>query len=348
MPFILCFGTLFYGLLVGLIQNPIDHAIVDFLGWLCPLSFGFYLFVNWKYYPQYRQVIQQSFLWGTFIMGSYGIIQFCTAPQWERFWFDYAGVTSFGVAEPFGIRVMSTMGSPQEFATTMMAGLILLFSNKKEFLSLPTNIVGYLTFLLSQARAGWLGFSVGLFIFVSFSKLTTQIKVFIGIAAIVLILLPLINTEPFSSIVFSRFESLSNVETDSSLDTRLSAYQNLFNLAVSEVTGKGLGYTIDFPGFGARDGAILPTLFVFGWLGILPLLSGIGLLFFKIFYNEDSKSDKFNIVAKAICLGVLAQIGFNFIFISAMGIIFWSFLGAGLASQRYYLSETKFFNSNKS
>ena len=348
LPFMLCFGTLFYSVLIGLIQNPIDETIVNFLAWLCPLSFGFHLFANWKHYPQFSKVIQQSFLWGMFLVGIYGIIQFCTAPQWDRFWLINGDMMSFGAPEPFGIRVMSTMNSPQAFATAMMAGLILLFSNRENtVLFLPANVVGYLTFLLSKARAGWLSWSIGLFIFISFSKLSTQLKALISIAFIVSMLVPLISIDPFADIISSRLESFSNVETDYSLNARLSAYQGLFDLAVTEITGKGLGFAIDFPGFGDRDGAILPTLFIFGWLGIIPLLSGICLLFFKMFFGKHNKSDSFSNAARAICLGVLAQIGFNFIFLSAIGLIFWSFLGIYLASQRYYLLSSKLLHKKK-
>ena len=347
LPFILCFGTLFYGLLIGLIQNQKGAALANFLGWLCPLSFGFHLFANWRRYPQYSKVVQQSFLWGVITVGAYGIIQFCFAPQWDRFWLINADMVSFGLPEPFGIRVMSTMGSPQAFASTMMAGLILLFSNQKNFLFLPATVVGYLTFLLSRARSAWLAWSVGLFIFVSFSKFTTQIKAIIAIALIILILLPLINIGPFSNVILSRLNTLSNTGTDSSLNARLSAYQNLFDLAITELFGKGFGFKIDLPDFGGRDSAILPTLFILGWLGVVPLVSGIGLLFLKMFYEETNKSDTFSIAARAICFAVLSQIGFNFIFLSAIGMIFWSFIGIYLASQKHYSFETKFLDQNK-
>ena len=348
LPFTLCFGALFYALLIGLIQNSIVQAVVNFSAWSCPISFGFYLFANWKYYPQHRKIIQQSFVWGMFVLGVYGILQFCLAPQWDQFWLINGSMDSFGQPEPFGIRVMSTMNSPQAFATTMMAGLILLFTNKQnKILFFSTNIVGYLTFLLSRARAAWLAWSVGVLLFISFVKSSTQIKVIIGITLVILAILPLINIEPFSSIILSRLETLSNADTDASLNTRISAYQNLFNLAITEVTGKGLGFRIDLSGYGDRDGAILPTLFIFGWFGAIPFFSGICLLFLKMFYSKTNKLDTFNTAAKAICLGVLAQIGFNFIFLSTIGVLFWSFIGMSLASQKYYLFSSKFLRNTE-
>lgn len=339
LPFIICFGALSYAFCIGILQNPLDTTIVNFVDWLGSISFGFYLYVNWKYYPQYRQVIQQTFLWGVILMGLYGIIQFCTAPQWEQFWFDKAEVQSFGVAEPFAIRVMSSLNSPQAFANAMLAGLILLFSNRQTAWFLPANIAGYLTFLLSRARAAWMGWFVGLCVFIFAAKSSTQMKLIVSITLIILVMLPLINVEPFSDIIMSRLQTLSDAGTDDSLNTRLSAYQDLFDSAITEFVGKGLGYKIDLPGFGEKDGAILPTLFIFGWLGIIPLISGVGLLIFKLFYQKVCKSDSFSIASRAICLGIFVQLGFNFIFTSAIGLFFWSFLGISLASQKYYLCQ---------
>lgn len=341
LPFIICFGAVFYGFCLGIIQQPLDTAIVNFLDWFCPISFGFYLYVNWKDYPQYRSAIEKSFLWGVIIMGLYGVIQFCTAPPWEQFWFEQEEVLSFGVAEPFGIRVMSSMNSPQAFATAMMAGLIMLIGNRANVWFFPANALGYLTLLLSRARAAWVGWAIGLFVSISSAKSSRQIKIIVSITLILLVVLPLINIEPFSDIITSRLESLSDAQSDSSLNARLSAYQDLFNSAVTEVVGKGLGYKIDLAGFGENDGSILPTLFAFGWLGTIPLISGIGLLLIRLFYETNDKSDSFGIAARAISLGIFAQIGFNFIFTSAIGLFFWSFIGISLASQKYYLFRLK-------
>ncbi|WP_052055689.1 hypothetical protein [Myxosarcina sp. GI1] len=341
LPFIICFGAIVYGFLIGIIQQPLDTAIVNFLDWFCPVSFGFYLYVNWKHYPQYRSVIKQSFLWGVIAMGLYGIIQFFIAPPWEQFWFEQAEVQSFGIAEPFGIRVMSSMGSPQAFATAMMAGTLLLIGTKANLWFLPANALGYLTLLLSRARAAWMGWLLGLLVTISSAKSSKQIKIIIGITLILLVVLPLINIEPFSDTIVSRLTTLTDAEGDSSLNTRLSAYQDLFNSAITEVVGKGLGYKIDLPGFGEKDGAILPTLFIFGWLGVIPLICGIGLLLIKLFYEPNNKADSFGIASRAISLGILAQIGFNFIFTSAVGLFFWSFIGISLASQKYYLFQLK-------
>ncbi|MBD0262272.1 MAG: O-antigen ligase domain-containing protein, partial [Tolypothrix sp. Co-bin9] len=85
LPFILAFAGVFYGFLVGLVQNPPVPVARNLLDWLIPLLFGFHLFINWRDYPSYRQNIQRTFLWCVLILGVYGIFQFVVAPEWDRY-----------------------------------------------------------------------------------------------------------------------------------------------------------------------------------------------------------------------------------------------------------------------
>ncbi|NBD17575.1 MAG: hypothetical protein GVY04_16000 [Cyanobacteria bacterium] len=86
LPFVLIFSSLFYSLAIGLLRNPLQGAVIDFLDWGAPVLFCFYLFVNWRNYPRYRQNLQRVFFWGVLVMGVYGIIQYLILPEWERFW----------------------------------------------------------------------------------------------------------------------------------------------------------------------------------------------------------------------------------------------------------------------
>lgn len=61
LPFVLAFVGVFYGYLIGIIQNPLIVSTKALLEWLTPVLFGFHLFVNWRNYPNYRQNIQRTF-----------------------------------------------------------------------------------------------------------------------------------------------------------------------------------------------------------------------------------------------------------------------------------------------
>jgi hypothetical protein len=134
LVFILPLVGISYGFLIGLIYYPPFVATRGFLDWLTPLTFGFHLLVNWQNFPSYYQNIQRTFLWGTLVMGVYGIYQYIVAPEWDRLWLINSGmISSQGLPEPFGMRVWSTMNSVEPFAAVMTAGLLMLFNRPGSF-----------------------------------------------------------------------------------------------------------------------------------------------------------------------------------------------------------------------
>ena len=340
MPFILPIGAICYSFLIGLIQNPKNLVVNQFLAWLGPVLFAFHLFTNWQDYPRYRHHIQRIFLWGTLVMGIYGVIQYLVAPAWDTFWLRNIGNLTFGKPEPLGIRVSSTMESPQSFANMMMAGLLLLFSHQEKIRFLAAG-GGYLSFLLSKARSAWVGWVVALVSFLISLKSNLQIRLIVTIMVASLFIVPLAVIEPFSTVIASRLETLSDTE-DSSMQHRLDGYNDLLNVALSEFQGKGLGYTIHSEGsIGSRDSSILSILFSLGWVGTIPYLGGFFLLFARLFRATERRFDPFAGCAFAIVLGMFTQVGLNMIFDGSMAMIFWGFLGMGMAANKYYFYKQK-------
>ena len=117
LPFVLAFAAVFYSFLIGLINNSPIAVARSLLDHLTPILFGFYFFVNWRNYPQYRECILRTFLWGVLMTGIYGVYQYLVAPEWDRLWLINSGdlVISMGKPEPLMIRVWSTMNSPGTF-----------------------------------------------------------------------------------------------------------------------------------------------------------------------------------------------------------------------------------------
>lgn len=336
LPFILCFASVFYGFLIGLVQNSLAGTVVALLNWLPPLLFGFHLFVNWQQYPVYRQTVERTFLWGVLVMGSYGVWQYLIAPGWDRIWLTNAVDTNvFGYPEPLGIRVWSTMNSPQPFAAVMMAGLILLLSNRDRLKFAATG-VGYLSFLLSLARSGWLSWVAGLILYLPSLKSHLQIRLLITLMTMALLVVPLASIEPLASEIAPRLESLSNTQEDGSYQARLEGYNELLGEALTEGMGRGLGVTVESNHLGSQDSGILTLLFSLGWLGAIPYATGMFLIFLKLFQGTEARFDTFASAARAIAFGIFAQIGLNVSMIGVVGLVLWGFLGIGLAASRYH------------
>ncbi|NEP56470.1 MAG: O-antigen ligase domain-containing protein [Symploca sp. SIO2G7] len=335
LPFILSFVGASYGFLIGLAQISPVAATLGFLGWLNPILFGFHLFINWRDYPSYCQNIQRTFLWGVLVMGAYGIWQYLVAPEWDCFWLINTEILSMGTPEPMGIRVWSTMNAPQPFGVVMMAGLLLLMCPQSA-LRIPAAGAGFLSFLLSSARACWIGWIAGVFIFLPSLKESLQMRLIVSMMVGILLIVPLATIEPFNSAIAPRIESLSNTKDDTSLEDRSEGYNELLDIALFEFVGRGVGSVIEHGSIGSNDSGFLSQLFSLGWLGTIPYIGGVLLIFVELFQGSLAKTDTFFSAARAIAFGAFIQIGLNFVQVGAIGMVLWGFLGIGMAAQKYH------------
>jgi len=334
-PFLLVVLAVIYGLIVGICNWSFIKPSVPLLNWLTPVLFGFHLFANWQQYPIYRRVLQRVFLWGVLVMGIYGIFQYLVAPSWDRLWLMNQNTQVFGVPEPLGIRVFSTMNSTQPFACVMAAGLVLLFSDRSRIRFLAAG-AGYLSFLLSLARSAWLGWFVSLALFIPSLKQKLQIRLVLTIFVMTILVLPLAAIDPFAEVINTRLSSLFNIGNDVSFNARSVGYNTALGYALSEVIGQGLGGVIISDFLGANDSGILSLLFILGWFGTIPYLSGLVLLLISLTRKIEGGDDAFAAASRAIAFGTFAQIGLNESMLGVFGMVLWGFLGMALAAQRYY------------
>lgn len=344
LPFILASTGVFYGSLVGLIQNSPFAVARSLLDWLTPILFGFHLFVNWRDYPSYRQNIQRTFLWGVLLMGVYGVVQYLVAPEWDRFWLVGSRLTNIGSPEPLGIRVWSTMNSPGPFAEAMMVGLLLLFS-RQGGLGFAAAGAGYLAFLLTLVRSAWGGWLVGVLSLTTSLKARLQMRLFITILIMAVCVFPLTTIEPFSETINSRLQTLSNLEDDTSFKERSDSYDRQLSLALSSGLGKGIGSTWVANNNGSLqvvviDSGILDTLFTLGWFGTIPYIGGLVLLLFSLFHYSEVSFDPFMSTARAISLSCFVKLIIDSSILGFSGLTLWGFLGMGMAAHRYYQHQT--------
>jgi hypothetical protein len=337
LPYIISFSGIAYGYLVGIIKGDPTGATVSLLEWLSPILISCHLFVHWREYPSYQKNIQRSFLWCALIAGAYGVFQYLVAPDWDRNWLTNVmieGNTSFGRPEPLEIRVWSTMHGPGVFGQVMVAALLLLLSNLGP-LSLPATGVGYLSFLLCGVRSAWLGWAVGLLNLITSLKPRFQIRLTLIILVGALCVVPLTMIEPFSEVIGTRVETLSNVQEDGSRLERQQNYDRFLNYALANVLGDGIGNN---PAL--LDSQILELLINLGWLGTLFYASGFLVLLLKLILDSKLRTDAFASTARAITIGMVAQIGLGSVVSGLPGVILWGFMGAGLAAQRYHQQQT--------
>jgi O-Antigen ligase len=331
LPFILAFVAILYSFLMGLVTQGFNLLLIRvFIEWLAPIIFGFYIFSDWQNYPNYKNNIQYTFFWGVLVMGGYGLIQYLMMPPWDLLWQREA--IEFGFGNVAKNQIWSTVNSPGALSLLLIPGLLLLFTSK-ELLRIPVGVAGSLAFLLTNVRSGWIGFLVGIFILTGNLERRLQIRVVLITLVITLSVFPLANMEPFSDIIVSRVETLSDVGGDRSVQARTEQYQTLLSYSLSDPVGQGMS-SLNLP-----DSGILNLLFEMGWLGSIPFLGGLVLIFLSLFQNYKGKSDPFLAVARAIACSVLVLVPSGNMFPALPGIVLWAFASIVLAGHRFYLHE---------
>lgn len=350
LPFILSILAILYGCLMGLIQQPItepERQIVILLSWLSPVGFGFHLFINWRDYPSCKQNIQRIFIWIVLVTGIYGIFQFLIAPEWDTFYLTQNDLIHLGTPDPLKIRVFSTMTESVPFAAMLMPGLILLLINKEKWRLIAASF-GYLTFLLSQARTPWYTFVIALVLLIFSLKGNHQIRMIIGIALTILVIMPLTTVEPFSEQITSRIESFSDLESDRSFRVRMDRVQRSMDYVSTQFIGSGLlspdmtsiegigGSSLASKYFSFNDFGYLTLLVSLGWFGSITYLSGLVLLFLKAFQTHPYRIDIFAICSRAIALASVLRFMTANITTGAYAMPIWGFLGIAIAACKYY------------
>ncbi|PSO53970.1 MAG: glucose-6-phosphate isomerase [Cyanobacteria bacterium QH_10_48_56] len=332
LPFILSFAGIFYGFFVALVYRSPFTVALALLVWLAPVLLGFHLFANWRNYPSYRQNIQRTFLWGALVMGVYGIVQFLVAPAWDRFWLIQSGMTGVqGTPEPLGIRVWSTMNSGEPFTAILIAALLLLFSYEGALRTsgMVAGIAGHITFLLTRARSSWIGWLAGLLTLVNSLKPNLQMRLFVTISVMVVLVIPLATLDPFAEQFTGRIATLSNLQDDGSANVRIHTFRTLIGPALTSFVGDGIEDS-------TPDSAFLAILLQLGWLGTLPYLGGILLIVFSLFQGSESRFDLFAAAARAIVVSTLVRLPVNSVMLDTSGTVLWGFLGIGMAAHQYH------------
>jgi hypothetical protein len=321
------FGV-FYGFTMGYFYNvPVQKMILGTLGWISPILYGFYVFINWRRYPEYQKNLEQTMRWGILIMSIYGIFQYLNLPEWDRFWLTSSALSTSGNAATGEVRVWSTMNSGEPFSAVLAAGLIMTLGGKG-FLPLSSSIAGYITFLLALIRSAWLGWVGGMFCLFIMSKPKFQGRLIFSALTLISLIAPLVASGVFGDAIGTRLSTFSDLENDNSVSVRQGAYSEL-DTALTNFLGGGIQDL-------RMDSSIFSLLTELGWVGGIPYILGLGGLLYACWSSANkpnaSNESKLMLAAAVTCLvripvnGTLNGIG---------GMLLWGSLSFSLASSKY-------------
>jgi hypothetical protein len=342
LPLVLAFVAVCYGFFIGLINGSPIVVVRNFLDWLIPITYSFYILANWRDYPSYRENFQRVFLLGTLIMGAYGIFQYIVAPDWDRYWLIESGMfSSAGKPEPFGMRVWSTMNSQGVFANTMQAGLLLLLTSQG-VLRNPAGIVGSLAFLMTMVRSSWGAFCVALLLFLPSLNKKLQIRLIATILILAACIFSLTKIEPFSTNLNNRIQTISNLQEDASFQDRKGLFDLSIQYALSEYLGQGIGSGGAYDEKTGKwvsasiDNGLLVLLFTLGWFGTILYLAGLIPMFLNVIRVSEVSFDSFMSSARALSISYCFLLIFQGSIAGISGILLWGFLAITIAGNKYY------------
>ena len=328
LPFVFCFSSLLYGLLVGFIYNSPTAAIVSFLDWLAPPLFAFYILVNWRTYRANREITEKVFQFGLILMSVYGVYQYLFLPEWDRFWIVQSEMASSGTPEPMLLNIHSTMNDRGIFAAYMMASLLIVLQNNSFWgiLSFP---VGFLAMLLTTVRTMWVVLFLGILTLFISLRSSIQIRFIIMILIISLCSFPLVTLGPFADRAGERVESFSNLGEDDSFQSRTNIYADHSEFSLGSIVGYGMGG-------GTGDSGVLTTFLQLGFLGTGVYVLGIANIISTMFRGNLRTLDQFAHASRAIVLSLLTIIAIGNPLAGVTGFLTWAFLGYFLASKKYH------------
>jgi hypothetical protein len=344
LPFVCALAAILYALILGLVSLPQFNVLRALLNWLVPVLFGLFIYQNRELYPQFRRVIEKSFLFGTLLTGAYAIYQFFELPDWDRAWMLNVQLNSFGAVEAMKIRVFSTMNAPAIYAAVTMCGLLLLF-NQSGKLRLLSAACGFMGLMLTVSRASWLSLAAGGVYLMMRAEMRQRVRLAVAVFACAIFLLCLAQIPVVHDLLLQRVETFSDPSQDVSFSARLQGHEQAFRQIAQEPFGEGLGSTDtnhntegDDDIIGPHDSTVLEFLYSLGWIG--TLVYGLGLAILAIQLMKAGHEDSFVASAKAILVGFAAQCLLNSVMIGILGFMVWTFAAMSLAAADHSAEES--------
>jgi hypothetical protein len=336
MPFVSALVAILYGSILGLASLPLFNVLRALLNWLVPVLFGLFIYQNRELYPEFKKVIERSFLFGTLITGAYGIYQFFVLPDWDRLWMLNVQMNSFGAVEAMKIRVFSTMNAPAIYAAVTACGLLLLF-NQSGKLRLLAAALGFVGLMLTVSRASWLSLAAGGLYLTLRAGMRQRVRLAIAVFACGVFLIYLTQVPVVHDLLLQRLESFSDPSHDVSFSARVQGHEQAFKEIAQEPFGEGVGSTDtnhntegDDAIIGPHDSTVLEALYSLGWIGTLVYGLALGAMAFQL--TRVKVDDPFVLSSKAILIGFVAQCLLNSVMIGILGFMVWTFAAMSLAA----------------
>ncbi|QGZ53975.1 glycosyltransferase family protein [Paraburkholderia acidiphila] len=314
-PLLMMLIAVMYGYVMGVAQFGIMPATFTVIGWLQPIFIGWYIQLNWRLYPLFRRVLFKTFIYGTILMGFYGIYQYVSPPPWTVFWLVKSGMdSSSGTPVPFGMRICSTMNSTGPFAITMMVGLLMSLASRSK-MKIAAGVAGVPALLFTAVRTSWGALVIGLIYPLAMLDVRSRLRLVMAVFLFAGLCTPMLMIDQISAPIVRRMSTIGNLSDDNSFQARQGFYTNFSAIAEESFAGHGMGST----GLASKladphaqiiaslDSGVVDVMWVLGWPGGLLYVAGLFALLWRAFLASLSRpGDRFAISGVGAAISILA------------------------------------------
>ncbi|WP_179400607.1 O-antigen ligase family protein [Burkholderia guangdongensis] len=345
IPVLLILLGLAYAYCVGIVSSGVLAATYDLANWVYPVLIGFHMMVNARDYPEYRDTLLSTFIWGMLVMGVYGAVQFFVMPPWDVLWMVGSQMNSQGDPVPYGVRVFSTMNSSGPFAFAMMGALVFVLAATQRVRWLA-GAAGFVSFGLCLVRSTWGGWVIALALQLLQSSNRVRVKIVVSALVLAGLCVPLLTVGPVADRLGQRLQSITDLKNDRSYDDRNQFYATFAATAFTDVAGEGMGATGastklssdsgELGKYGSFDSGVMNVPFVLGWPGTLLYLAGtIWLLGRTLRVAFRLRNDKFVGACLSLCLSVFAMLVFTNSLIGTGGLLLFTSIASILSAAHW-------------
>jgi hypothetical protein len=281
-PLMVALVAIAAGYAVGALRIGLQPATAALLSWAVPVLFGLQVVAVSDDLAELRATVERVFVWGTLVVGIYGVVQFYTVPAWDAYWMHNVPMNSIGTPEPFAVRVFSTLNAPAPLAV-YLAAAVLYLADADHRLRVPAQIAGYIALALSLVRAAWLACALGLVLLLITGRPRAKLAVLVTLTVVTVGVLQI--SGPLQTVIADRVEETREGREDDSFAERMDLHSRMMPTLADDIIGQGLGATGGASQL-AADGSPRPMnldsgLIDFGYsLGVPLALLALGALSF--------------------------------------------------------------------
>ncbi len=336
LPLLLVGLCVTYGMLLSAFAGQFGPLGTAALKTYAPLLYGAWIMRTARRDPTALQAATQAFFVLAPIVGVYGIWQYVSPNEWDRYWMlSVSGTISvLGRPEPYQVRVFSMMNSPASFGTYAACGVLLFGFCRKGWQALGLALLVAPGLLFTYYRTAWISLVLGIGYCALFGR-TRERAGLIAITIVIATVLAAFNAD-FGDAVMERLGTLTgSVADDGSGKARLGQLFEIYRLVDGMAFGLGFAsLATPFNGVDAADGEIVTSIIAMGVLVGTVYLMGLVWCCVQALVRVAGSRDPRLIVTGAVIVGMISSIPLTSVTSGEIGLLLWMFVGLATAQPK--------------